>query len=255
MSEKKANYTTRKFYDPIDDILDRPIAFNPAFKKITGSTVAALMLSQAWYWSKRTSDEQGWFYKTIAEWEDETGLTRSEQETARKHLKGILEVDLRGVPATLFYRINREKVMNLLGIQFAGTLQTSLPESSEQVRDNPANINRTEITTETTTEIEEDVSPSTMMVYTQEIGLLTPFIANALEDWETLVPPQWVTDAINIAAKNNARSWSYVEVILKRWKAQGNQNDAKQARKKSKTADLDDLFAQARAQALAEGSL
>lgn len=41
MSEKRANYTTRRFYDPLDDLLDRPIAFNPAFKKITGSTVAA----------------------------------------------------------------------------------------------------------------------------------------------------------------------------------------------------------------------
>ena len=92
------------YKDPLDDILDRPISFNPAFKKITGSTVAALMLSQAWYWSKRTSDESGWFYKTIAEWEEETGLTRTEQETARKHLKNILEVELRGVPATLYYR-------------------------------------------------------------------------------------------------------------------------------------------------------
>lgn len=150
MSEKRANYTTRRFYDPLDDLLDRPIAFNPAFKKITGSTVAALMLSQAWYWMKRTSDEGGWFYKTIAEWEDETGLTRSEQETARKHLKDILEVELRGVPATLYYRVNREKVLELLGVQFAETLQTSLPESRKQDCGNPANINRTEITSETT---------------------------------------------------------------------------------------------------------
>lgn len=67
--------------------------------------------------------------------------------------------------------------------------------------------------------------------YTSEIGLLTPLIANALEDWITLVPPQWVTDAIHIAAKNNARSWSYIEAILKRWKAQGNQNEVKPDRK------------------------
>lgn len=151
MSERKQGYTVRKFHDPIDDVLDRPIAYNPAFKKITGSTVAALMLSQAWYWSKRTNDENGWFYKTVAEWEEETGLTRSEQETARKHLKDILEVDLRGVPATLYYRVNKEKVLELLGVQFAETLQTSLQETSELVSDNQANINSTEITTENTT--------------------------------------------------------------------------------------------------------
>lgn len=150
MSEKRGNYTARKFHDPIDDVLDRPIAFNPAFKKITGSTVAALMLSQAWYWSKRTSDENGWFYKTIAEWEDETGLTRSEQETARKHLKDILEVELRGIPATLYYRVDKPKILELLGVQFAETLQTGLQEPCEQESSIPANINRTEITTEIT---------------------------------------------------------------------------------------------------------
>jgi hypothetical protein len=150
MSEKRGSYTTRKFHDPIDDVLDRPIAFNPAFKKITGSTVAALMLSQAWYWSKRTSDEDGWFYKTIAEWEDETGLTRSEQETARKNLKGILDVELRGVPATLYYKVNKPKILELLGVQFAETLQTSLRQPYKLDSGNPANINRTESTTENT---------------------------------------------------------------------------------------------------------
>jgi hypothetical protein len=134
-------------------VLDRPIAFNPAFKKITGSTVAALMLSQAWYWSKRTADEDGWFYKTLVEWEEETGLSRSEQETARKHLKGMMEVKLRGVPAQLYYRVNKPKIYELLGIQFAGMSQTSLQEPSKPVSEVPANINKNaETTTETTTQ-------------------------------------------------------------------------------------------------------
>lgn len=150
MSERKAGYTTRRFHEPLDDALDRPIAFNPAFKRLTGSTVAALMLSQAWYWSKRTSDESGWFYKTVEEWEEETGLTRSEQETARKHLKRFMEIDLRGVPARLYYRLNKEEIYSALGVQFAETLQSSLPEPRELDSDIPANIN---IESETTTEI------------------------------------------------------------------------------------------------------
>lgn len=148
--KKKGSYTTRKYYDPMDDLLDRPIAFNPAFKKITGSTVAALMLSQAWYWAKRTNDEKGWFFKTQAEWEEETGLTRSEQETARKILRGlgILEDELRGIPATLYYRVNRGKCYELFGVQFAETLQSSLPEGDIQDSGILANINiETEITT------------------------------------------------------------------------------------------------------------
>lgn len=153
MSETKPSYTSRRFHDPLDDLLDRPIAFNPAFKKITGSTVAALMLSQAWYWSKRTSDEDGWFYKVQAEWEEETGLTRTEQETARRILeeRGIMEERLSGVPARLYYRIFKERIYQLMNVQFAETLQTGLQEPCKQECGIPANINESEITSETTT--------------------------------------------------------------------------------------------------------
>lgn len=137
-----------KFRDVLDDLLDRPIAFNPAFKRITGSTVAALMLSQAWYWSKRTSDKDGWFYKKQGDWETETGLTRYEQETARKHLieKGIMEEELHGVPATLFFRIKRDKIYELLGVQFVETPQTGLQKYPPPVGDDSTNIKDTEIT-------------------------------------------------------------------------------------------------------------
>lgn len=150
----------KKYSDPMDDILDRPIAYNPAFKRITGSTVAALFLSQAWYWSKRHGEDEGWFWKIGTEWEEETGLSRSEQETARKHLKalGLIEEDLRDVPARLYYRVNKAKVYALLGVQFAGIPQTEIAGMSQtgmrkhrkQVRRKPANINKN---TETPSEI------------------------------------------------------------------------------------------------------
>ncbi len=58
----------KKFYDALDELLDRPVAYNPSFRRITGSTVAAVLLSQGFYWSKRTSDPEGWFYKSGIEW-------------------------------------------------------------------------------------------------------------------------------------------------------------------------------------------
>jgi DnaD/phage-associated family protein len=84
---------------------------------------------------------------------------------------------------------------------------------------------------------EEEGDPKTQnlfMVYTQEIGLLTPLIADALEDWEKLLPEKWICDAIAEAAKSNARSWKYIEAILKRWKAQGNQESARKQSNGSK---------------------
>lgn len=146
MTRARTEYT-----DPMDDFLDRPIAYNPAFRRITGSTVAGIFLSQAWYWSKRHREDDGWFYKSGKEWTEETGLSRWEQETARKHCQAarVTQEKLKGVPATLFYRVDKHRVYELLGVQFVGLPQTEfdgLPQTSS--RDSrkqdggiPANIN------------------------------------------------------------------------------------------------------------------
>lgn len=91
-------------------LLDRPIAFHRIFVTLTGSITAALMLSQGVYWSLRTNDEEGWFWKTQEEWVEETGLTRKEQENARKKLRDLKfwQEELRGVPAKLHYRIDSD---------------------------------------------------------------------------------------------------------------------------------------------------
>jgi DnaD/phage-associated family protein len=58
-------------------------------------------------------------------------------------------------------------------------------------------------------------------VYEENIGPLTPLIADALKDAEELYSPEWILDAIELAVKNNKRSWKYSEAILKRWKEEG----------------------------------
>ena len=89
-------------------LLDRPIAFHPCLARITGSINSAILLGQAIYWSKRTRDSDGWFYKSQQVWQEETALHRFEQENARKILrnKHILEEKKAGVPAKLYYRVN-----------------------------------------------------------------------------------------------------------------------------------------------------
>ena len=58
-------------------------------------------------------------------------------------------------------------------------------------------------------------------VYENEIGLLTPMLADKLKDAEKDYPHAWIIDAIRIAGEQNKRSWAYCEAILKRWKAEG----------------------------------
>jgi len=63
--------------------------------------------------------------------------------------------------------------------------------------------------------------PTIFRLYEENIGPLTPLIADALKDAEDLYPASWISDAIELAVRNNKRSWSYCEAILKRWKEEG----------------------------------
>ena len=63
--------------------------------------------------------------------------------------------------------------------------------------------------------------PNIFKLYEENIGPLTPLIADALKDSEKTYPPEWVAEALEIAVKNNKRSWKYVEAILRRWKEDG----------------------------------
>jgi hypothetical protein len=97
-------------------LLDRPIAYHRIFAELGGSVTAGVFLSQAVYWSQRTTDPDGWFWKTQKEWHEETYLKRSEQEIARRELRaaGILEEKKKGVPAKLYFRVNLETLAKLL---------------------------------------------------------------------------------------------------------------------------------------------
>ncbi|WJZ69955.1 hypothetical protein PVP_XSN000042 [Vibrio phage PVP-XSN] len=123
----------------ISQALDRPIAFHRSFISIGAGVTGALMLSQAVYWSQRTSDNSGWFYKTQADWEGETGLTRYEQEGARKKLRnlGVLEEAKRGVPCKTYYKVNFAVLDNLL-IQYAENQQTRQQKTNKQCSGKPA---------------------------------------------------------------------------------------------------------------------
>jgi DNA replication protein len=63
--------------------------------------------------------------------------------------------------------------------------------------------------------------PNIFKLYEENIGPLTPILADAIKDAEQTYPPDWVAEALDIAVKNNKRSWKYVEAILRRWKEEG----------------------------------
>ena len=58
-------------------------------------------------------------------------------------------------------------------------------------------------------------------LYEENIGPLTPLIADTLRDAEAVYPQDWIKDAIQTAVENNVRRWNYIEAILASWKKEG----------------------------------
>ncbi len=65
--------------------------------------------------------------------------------------------------------------------------------------------------------------PNVFRLYEQNIGLLTPLLADHLVDALERYPVDWIEDAIAEAVAYNRRSWRYVQRILENWAAEGRQ--------------------------------
>ena len=63
--------------------------------------------------------------------------------------------------------------------------------------------------------------PNVFAMYEDNIGMLSPMIADELRDAEQLYPAAWIEDALREAVENNKRSWRYVARILERWAQEG----------------------------------
>ena len=86
----------------------------------------------------------------------------------------------------------------------------------------------------------QDVSPARPTIYAlyeQNIGPLTPMIAEHLREAEDSYPEAWIEEAMRIAVDNNVRKWSYVRAILDDWRTRGkdereDRGDSEKARRR-----------------------
>jgi hypothetical protein len=136
---------------------------------ITGDINSALLLSQAVYWSDKTGNPEGWFYKSYPDWQEEIGLTQYQVKRAAVALQklGVMETDLRKVnrAPTVHYLVLFDPLYDLI-MKKLDNQETSLSTNLiNEKLDNRLSRNLiidyeetslsslTEITTETTTEI------------------------------------------------------------------------------------------------------
>lgn len=90
-------------------------------------------------------------------------------------------------------------------------------------------------------------APNIFQLYEDNIGPLTPMIADAIGDTQDTYPNNWIEEAIQIAAENNKRSWKYIEAILKRWHQEGkherrDQEDPEKSRTKYIEGDYSEFI-------------
>lgn len=74
--------------------------------------------------------------------------------------------------------------------------------------------------------------PNLFVLYEQNIGMMTPLIADQLRDMEKSYPPDWVEEAFDIAVAANKRALRYIQAVLKRWETEG-KDDGKEPERDS----------------------
>jgi len=141
---------------------DRAIPYYPVLAKALKSTTTALFIRQCIYWSERTKDPEGWFWKSYEEWFEETGFTSDQVRLARKRAKnkGLLEDDHRRKEHKIYYRVDVEAVINLIASYLKAHGQTQSTtwgksinhmDKSNQPHGESQSLYITKITSESTT--------------------------------------------------------------------------------------------------------
>jgi len=67
----------------------------------------------------------------------------------------------------------------------------------------------------------EKTRPNTFLLYEQNIGMITPMVADRLRQLERDYPADWINDAFGIAIERNRRNLAYISRILKNWAENG----------------------------------
>ena len=98
--------------------LEKPIAFYPILAKLFGSVNAALYFQQLYYWGDKGSREDGFIYKTKNKIEEETSLSRYQQDIVRRKLVSLNVLETKVIKANgnpiLHYKIKARIVRTLL---------------------------------------------------------------------------------------------------------------------------------------------
>lgn len=85
--------------------------------------------------------------------------------------------------------------------------------------------------------------PNIYRLYEENIGPLTPMVADMLREAEQTYSFDWIEEAIRIAVQNNVRRWKYVEAILRSWQEEGRDGTNRRDTEKDRRRYVEGEFA------------
>ena len=184
--------------------LGRAVAYHPGLAQMVGSVKAGLMLDQLLYWWPKRTDERG-VYKTQAEWTEETGLSRKEQETARRQLSklGIVETEYARLSHRLYFIVNENQLEELWKEHVHSRMpESDIGECTKRTVGNVQNGHSSSVhksTAETTTEITRE-TPSTRESFdhpTHHVPCGKTRYENMVRDYGKKVVEEYIERVVN----------------------------------------------------------
>lgn len=157
------------------------IAVNRSLIKVFGLEGAVLigeLASEAKYWNDRDKLEDGWFFSTIENVEEATGLSGYQQRKALSELTkaGVVETTQKGIPKKRYIRIHFMELVNLVNDKsskyFTTVGEETSPLESEKLDVNNYNEQLEQTTTRTNKRTSTNKHPTIEEVkaYVQEKG-------------------------------------------------------------------------------------
>jgi len=137
-------------------------------------------------------------------------IKESPQEALSKALQNLID---RG--AILHLEMNRDKVAE--NIYFLNSEANRL--IIERIRS--GEITLPGLQWETPVAAKAENSPDIFTLYEQNIGMLTPLVADELRESQKQYPESWIKEAIKEAVSLNKRNWRYIARILEHWSTEG----------------------------------
>jgi hypothetical protein len=115
---------------------NRVVGYSPDLARIVGGATTGLFLSQLLFLSDKGANPDGWVYKSEAEMGKETGLTKREQQTARRKLLalGVIAIMRGGWKNTYHFKVIWQRLYQVIQqIQRGQTVATEKPKPVQNV--------------------------------------------------------------------------------------------------------------------------